>query len=85
MMSAEAVVLTAFGAHFFKEVSRSQLESASKSLLPLDVTQQLKKRDKGDFIIPLAEAFLKKGIVKLTEGANLKNLAREDIKKVGPF
>ena len=85
MTSAEAVLLTAFGAHFLKEVSRSQLESAAKSLLSQQIIQQLKKADKGDFSMPLAEAFLKKGIVKVAEGCNLRNLSRGDLKKVGPF
>ena len=85
MTSAEAVLLTAFGAHFLREVSRSKLESAAKSILPSDTIHQLKKADKGDFIIPLAEEFLKRGVIELAQGANLKNLAREDIKKVGPF
>ena len=89
MTSAEAVLLTAFGAHFLKEISRSQLESAAKSLLPMTTIQRLKKGDKADFTIPLAEAFLKKGVVKLAEDTdanyNLQNLARGDIKKVGPF
>ena len=83
MTSAEAVILAAFGAHFFKEVSQSQLESAAKSLLPLKTVSQ--KGDKRDYIMPLAEAFLKKGIIKVVGRSNLKNLARGDLKKVGPF
>lgn len=84
MQSGEAVVLTAFGAHFFKEV-RSQLESAAKSLLHPDVQQALRKKDKVDFIIPLARAFIKKQIVKLSSKAEYKSLARDDITKVGTF
>ena len=81
--SAETVLLTAFGAHFFKEVSRSQLESAAKSLIPLKTIQ---RGDKRDFIMPLAEAFLKRGVIKIQgSSCDLKNLARGDLKKVGPF
>ena len=85
MQSGEAVVLTVFGSHFFKEISRSQLESAAKSLLPLDLQHSLKKADKVDFIIPLARAFIRKAIVKLPAKANFKSLAREEITKVGTF
>ena len=67
MRSAEAVLLTAFGAHFFKEVSRSQLESVAKSLLPQHWLHQLKKADKADFLMPFAE--------------DIKNLSRGDLKK----
>ena len=88
MTSAEAVILTAFGSHFLKEVTRSQLESAAKSLLSPETVHQIKKNgDKGDFIIPIAEALLKKGTIKI-EGSSdidLKNLAREELKKVGPL
>jgi len=83
--SAEAVVLTAFGAHFLKEVSRSQLESAAKSLLATNVLTNLKKADKGDFIIPLAEALIKHKIVKVVEDADWKQLGRQDLEKVGTF
>jgi len=85
MNSAEAVLLTAFGAFFFKEVSRSQLESAAKSLLPQHRLNQLKKADKADFLMPLAEVILKKGIVTISKDCDIKNLSRGDLKKVGPF
>ena len=85
MQSVEAVVLTAFRVHFLKEISRGQLDSAAKSLLTWDLQHQLKKADKGDFIIPLAKAFIRKGIIKLAAKANFNNLAREDIRKVGTF
>ena len=77
-MSAEAVVLTAFGAHFLKKVPRSQLESAAKSLLPTEVICQLKKIRQIS-LSPCGSIF-EKGIVKIADSANLRNLARDDIK-----
>ena len=85
MQSGEAIVLTAFGAHFFKEISRAQLESAARSFLSPGPQQALRKADKVDFIIPLARAFLRRRIVKLLPKANFKSLAREDVIKVGTF
>ena len=85
MQSGKAVIQTVFGAHFLKEVSRAQLESAAKSLLPPHIQQQLRKADKGEYVIPLAKAFLRKGIIKLSANADFKSLTRENIKKVGTF
>ena len=57
MTSAEAVLLTAFGAHFLQEVLRSQLESAAKSLLSQQIIQQLRKANKEDFQCLLQRPF----------------------------
>jgi len=83
--SAEAVLLTMFGVHFYKEITRGQLESAAKSLLPTNIVTSLKKADKEDYAMPLAKVFIKNGIAELKKDADLKELGREDITKVGIF
>jgi len=79
---AEAIVLIAFGAHFYKEISKGQLESAAKSF---GLKLNLKKSDKQMFAIPLACALLNNSIIKLSKHADISNLCRSDIKKVRPF
>jgi len=72
----------AFGAHFFKDISRQQLESAVKSL---NIQENLKRAEKNEFIFPLAKALLTKGIIKIKKNAKMDNLCRDDLKKVKPF
>ena len=83
--SAQVVVMTAFGAHFLKEVSRSQLTGAAKHLLPPIIKKTLVGGEKSAFIVPLAKAFLAENIVVVKKGANLSNLSREDVSKAGTF
>jgi len=45
----------------------------------------LRKADKRNYIIPLAKAFVKRGIIKLRVQASFERLSREDISKVGTF
>ena len=68
--------MCAFGAHAIKEVSRSQLCAAAKSLLSMDVKKQLNGAEKKKFIKPLANAFLESNIVTIEDGANIENLSR---------
>ena len=74
--------MTAFAAHFLKEVSRSQLQSAARSLLP---DKERKTLEKGEFMIPLGKAFLKNDIIHVKTGADMKSLSRSDVQKIGPF
>ena len=84
--SAEVIVLTAFGLHLFKQLSRSQLESAGKTLrIPSDTRRSLSKGGKMEYLIPLAKGFLKNGIVKVRKGASLSSLTRDDITKMKTF
>ena len=62
------VVIVAFRAHFLKEVARSQLVSASKSLLASDIRKLLNGADKSQFLVPLAKAFVNWQIVRGTSG-----------------
>ena len=82
--SGAVIVVTAFSSHFLKEISRTQLLSAAKILIP-----QNKKKystfEKNDFLLPLGKAFVEKAIVKIREGADVKNLSRNDVEKVGTF
>jgi len=85
VQNAEAVVLVAFSAHFFKDISRSQLESAAKLLLSPSQQQSLHKAEKIKYVVPLGEAFLAKKIVKVKKGVKLSKCARGDLEKVGTF
>lgn len=86
LKSAEVIVLTAFGCHLFKQLSRSQLDSAGKTLsVPLDTRRALSKGGKTEYLIPLAKGFLKNGIIKVRKGASLASLARDDIRKMKTF
>ena len=84
-LGGEAIVLVAFGAHFFKDVSRSQLESAAKSLLTAAERKDLYKAEKSKFVLPLAKAFVRKGIVKIASSSKITTLTRNNLKKVGTF
>ena len=72
--------MCAFGAHSFKEISRSQLASAAKFFM------KNKKRDMGNaeksqLVGPLASVFIDRGIV----GATIENLSRDDLTKEKTF
>ena len=77
--------MTAFAAHFLKEVSRSQLQSAARTLLPDRERKRLQTLEKGELIIPLAKAFLKNNIIHVKTGADMTSLSRSDVQKIGPF
>jgi len=68
--------LVAFGAHFYKDISRGQLESAAKSF---GIT---KKHEKSDYMIPLAKSLLNNGFIKIYKNADFTSLGRDDIKRV---
>ena len=77
--------MEAFGVHFLKEISRSQLQSAAKSLLQRASMKELKGGDKATFLRPLALAFIEKGIVKIKKKDKVGELVRDDVRKVGTF
>ena len=85
MKSCEVVVATAFQSHFIKEVSRSQMDGAIKILLSKEDRKQLKGVEKAKLLPPLAQALIRKGIVELDGRADMENLSRLDVKKVGTF
>ena len=78
MNSGELIVAEAFGAHFIREVGRSQLVGAAKTLLNKEERQELKGVEKAKYILPLAEALLRKKIVQVTAGASFSSLSRTD-------
>ena len=83
--SGEAVIIVAFGAHFFKDITRSQLESAAKSLLTPDERKALHKAEKAKFVLPLAKALIDREIIKVNKGANMSRLTRNNLQKIGTF
>ena len=75
-------MIAAFSAHFLKEITRTQLLSAAKRL----IAQNKKKiHHFGKELVPLGKVFVQKGIVKIRKGANIKDLSRNDVDKVGTF
>lgn len=80
LKSAEVIIICAFKAHFIKEVSRAQLCAAAKSLLTKEERKGLANAEKSKFLKPLAQTFLDKEIVTIT---NCK--AKLDVTKSGTF
>lgn len=81
--SARVIVMEAYGAHFLKEVARSQLLSAAQRLLPVRERRSLCGAEKTSLLVPLARAFVTNNIVKIS--GNIGNLTRNNVKKVGTF
>ena len=77
--------MSAFGAHNIKEISRTQLASAAKYFLPAQEKKELLKSDKAQYLLPLANAFIKNKIIILSKGADKSNLTLDDVKKEGTF
>lgn len=75
--------MAAFGAHFLKEITRTQLLSAAKRLLPQQ-KKTLNGLEKNEFFIPLGKAFVDNNIVAVRKGALIKDLSRNDV-EVGTF
>ena len=76
--------MTAFGAHFLKEISRTQLLSAAKRLLSHQ-KKTLNSLEKNEFLIPLGKALVEHSIIAIRKGALVKDLSRNDVEKVGTF
>ena len=83
--SGQVLVMTAFGAHFLKDISCFQLMSAAKSLLSSHDRKELHGAEKSHFMVPLGKAFVKNGIVKINKGACVESLVRNDASKIGTF
>ena len=71
--------MTACGAHFFKVISQSQLQSPSKSLLSEEVIEWGRQRN---FVLPLDRAFVNWNIVKVKLGVDFANLNSVDVEKI---
>ena len=76
--------MCAFGAHTIKEVTRSQMASASKFFLGA-ADRQICKGEKSQMMKPLAMAFLNKKIVVVKGDADYNDLSRGDVAKEGTF
>ena len=82
--SGGVIVMVAFGAHFLKEISRTQMLSAAKRLLPHQ-KKTLNSLEKNEFLIPLGKAFVEHSIIAIRKGALVKDLSCNDVEKVGTF
>lgn len=75
--------MDAFGAHFLKEVTRSKLLSAAKSLLPIRERRNLCGANKTALLLSLARAFVTNNIVRIM--GNIGNLTRNNVENIGTF
>ena len=75
--------MAAFGAHFLKEITRTQLLSAAKRLLPQQ-KKTLIGLEKNELFIPLGKAFVD-NIIAIRKVAPVKDLSRNDEEKVETF
>ena len=83
--SAQVIVMEAYGAHFLKEVSRSQLLSAAKALLPVCERKKLCGSEKTGLLLPLARAFVFNNIVRIKSKIKSGCLTRNNVEKIGTF
>ena len=85
--SVEVIVSCGFKETFIKAVTRSQLISAARTLLPKDEAKELRTVDKQKLLVPwpLALAFLKKKIVGVKKGSKVNNLTQNCVKLIGNF
>ena len=84
MKSAEVIIMCAFQAHRFKDISRTQIFSSLKSLNKA-AASELRGTDKASLARPLAAALLKGKTVKVVPWAKLSNLSSTEVEKVGTF
>ena len=85
LKSAEIIIMCAFGAHFIKEVSRSQLCAAAKTLLSKQECRRFRGAEKSKLLKPLAKVFLEKKIVSIEHEGDLESLTRAMVHKIGTF
>ena len=79
--SAEVVIMTAFMAHRFKDISRGQLLSALNSLSKN--SSEFRSADKAKLAKPLAIALIRSRVIKVGKKAILDNITMVDCKKIG--
>ena len=80
--SAEAVVLAAFEAHFLKDLTRAQLNSALKSLCSTEEQNNLSGKEKSKLVIPVATQLIAKNYVRIEDGIKLGSITRDDVQKL---
>lgn len=78
------IVMCAFGAHSFKEITRSQLASAAKFFMK-DNKKNISKAEKHQLVGPLASVFIDRGILVVRDGAKIDDLTRSDVSKEKTF
>ena len=79
--SAITVIMTAFMAHRFKDITRGQLLSALNSLKKN--SGEFRSADKAKLVLPLAVALIDGKVVKVAPWAKLDNLTMVDCSKIG--
>lgn len=79
--SAGLIIAVAFNSISIKDITRSQLLSASKTL-KLNLKYSLSKED---YVKPLAKCLIETGYINIKKGKSFQNLTRTDIIRVKPF
>ena len=79
--SCEVIIMTAFMADRFKDISQGQLLSALNSLSKN--SSEFRSADKAKMAKPLATALVRSRVVKVVPWAKLANICMQDCKKVG--
>ena len=84
--SAGVVILCAFEVHHLKEVSRGQLQSATRFFTKnSEYKKTINKAEKAELLLPLARSFLREGIINIRDGADVSKLTRNDVMKEKTF
>ena len=83
--SARTIIMCAFGAHSYQEVSRTQLASAIRYFMKGQQKKTMNKAEKHQLVGPLAAIFIQENIVKVREGASLSVLSIDDVTEEGTF
>ena len=81
----EVVVMAVFQQHGIKDVSRSQLFGAMRVLCSQEVKRKHRATDKTSLLLPVAKAFISRGICAVSIGADIGKLVPSDVKKVETF
>ena len=71
--SGSVIIKATFAVHFIKSVSKSQLQSTSRTLLPGEERKRLQSLQKSEFYLPLDKAMFQQGIVKVRQEANINS------------
>ena len=76
--------MAAFQQHGIKDVSRSQLFGAMRVLCSQEVKRKPRAADEASLLLPVAKAFISRGICAVSIGADMGKLV-SDVKKLELF
>jgi len=79
--STAVIVMTVYGAHNLKEITRGQLQSAAHHFSPTAQKKLVGKEDKKQLLLPLAKYLIDEGIIKIKDSACISELTCNDVTK----